>query len=178
MSSSVDETAIRTLIEDWAAAVRRKDMDAILRDHAPDVVMFDVPPPLESRGIEAYKGTWALFFAWSRAPVMFDIKRMEIFAGGEVAFAVALMRCSAKASDGEDTDLDFRLTVGLHKIAGRWTVVHEHHSIPADSSGLSLPSVLSKRGHPPLRELPAGAGRGAALLIRARERRLPCLRSR
>ena len=42
MNESADETTIRKLIEDWAAAVRRKDMAAILRDHAADVVMFDI----------------------------------------------------------------------------------------------------------------------------------------
>ncbi|TAK61516.1 nuclear transport factor 2 family protein [Methylobacter sp.] len=27
--------------------------------------------------------------------------------------------------------LAFRLTIGLRKIDGQWSVVHEHHSIPA-----------------------------------------------
>jgi ketosteroid isomerase-like protein len=27
--------------------------------------------------------------------------------------------------------LDFRLTVGLRKIDGRWVITHEHHSVPA-----------------------------------------------
>jgi uncharacterized protein (TIGR02246 family) len=133
MNESADETAIRTLIEEWATAVRRNDMEGILRDHAQDIVMFDVPPPFESRGGDAYKATWALFFRCAREPVVFDIQRLEIFAGKEVAFAMALMRCTDKAPDGTDIDLDFRLTVGLTKVGGRWTVVHEHHSIPAES---------------------------------------------
>jgi uncharacterized protein (TIGR02246 family) len=133
MNGSADETAIRTLIEEWAAAVRRKDLEGILRDHAQDIVMFDVPPPLESRGAEAYQATWGLFFRWAREPVVFDIQRLEIFAGAEVAFAVALMRCASKNPDGTELDLDFRLTVGLRKAGGRWTVVHEHHSVPAEA---------------------------------------------
>jgi ketosteroid isomerase-like protein len=28
--------------------------------------------------------------------------------------------------------LDFRLTVGLRKIDGQWTITHEHHSVPAE----------------------------------------------
>ncbi len=27
--------------------------------------------------------------------------------------------------------LEFRLTMGLRKIGGKWRVVHEHHSLPA-----------------------------------------------
>ncbi|HVZ85385.1 MAG TPA: nuclear transport factor 2 family protein [Polyangia bacterium] len=133
MNESTDETTIRSLIEDWAAAVRRKDLAGILRDHSADIVMFDVPPPFESRGIAAYEVSWGVFFRWARTPVMFDIRRLEIVAGAEVAFAVALMRCDGGEPGSTASELDFRLTVGLRKIGGRWTIVHEHHSIPAES---------------------------------------------
>ena len=133
MNESPDETTIKNLIEEWAAAVRRKDLAGILRDHAPDVVMFDVPPPFESRGIAAYEASWGVFFRWARTPVMFDIRRLEIVAGAEVAFAVALMRCNGGEPGSTASELDFRLTVGLRKVGGRWTIVHEHHSIPAES---------------------------------------------
>jgi ketosteroid isomerase-like protein len=133
MNESADETTIRTLIENWAAAVRRKDLPAIMRDHAPDLVMFDVPPPFESRGIVAYEATWETFFRWAGTPVMFDVRRLEIVAGAEVAFAVALMRCNGGEPGGPAGELDFRLTVGLRKVGRRWTIVHEHHSIPTES---------------------------------------------
>ena len=126
-----DDAAIRNVIESWAAAVRRKDLGGILRDHAADIVMFDVPPPFQSRGIEAYKQTWDLFFSWSSDPVAFDITGMSITVGEDVAFVVATMRCAGPGTEGERQSLDFRLTVGLRKIDGRWTVTHEHHSVPA-----------------------------------------------
>ena len=128
---TVDERDVRTLIENWAAAVRRKDYEAILEHHAPDVLMFDVPPPPESRGIEAYKKTWDLFFRWSETPIVFEITAMDVTAGAEVAFAAALMRCSGTEASGERVHLPFRLTVGLRKIDGHWTITHEHHSVPA-----------------------------------------------
>jgi uncharacterized protein (TIGR02246 family) len=121
---------IRALIETWAAAVRRKDMDAILAHHAEDFVMFDVPPPLVVRGLEAYRETWPLFFGASPEKPAFDIRELSIEADGNVAFAVALMRCIYD-KDGATHDLDFRLTIGLRKIDGRWMFVHEHHSVPA-----------------------------------------------
>src|SRR5579871_3575035 len=46
-----DEIQIRTLLEAWAAAVRRHDVPAILAHHEPDMLMFDVPPPLQCKGI-------------------------------------------------------------------------------------------------------------------------------
>ena len=126
-----DEDAVRAVIEAWAAAVRAKDIAGILRDHAPDMLMFDVPPPFQSRGIEAYRKTWDLFFSWSSDPVPFDITEMNVTAGQDVAFVVATMRCAEPAANGEQKRLDFRLTVGLRKIDGRWQITHEHHSIPA-----------------------------------------------
>jgi len=126
-----DEAAIRELVESWARAVRARDFDGILSHHSADILMFDVPPPLLSRGIDAYRKTWDPFFAWSDEPVVFDIEQMEITAGRDVAFVVALMRCAGTEKSGERITLDFRLTIGLRKTGGQWTVVHEHHSIPA-----------------------------------------------
>ena len=129
---TADEAAIRELVEAWARAVRAKDFAGILADHSPEIVMFDVPPPLVSRGIEAYRRTWDAFFSWTDDPVVFEIKEMSITAGGDVAFVAALMRCAGTETNGARTKLEFRLTIGLCKIGGRWTVMHEHHSIPAN----------------------------------------------
>ncbi len=131
MVSTRDETEIRQIVEDWASAVRKRDLDGILRNHSPDVLMFDVPPPMQSKGIDAYRTTWDLFFSWSHDPAVFDIREMTVTAGQEVAFVTALMRCAGTESGGEDIELDFRLTIGLCKIDGRWVITHEHHSIPA-----------------------------------------------
>jgi uncharacterized protein (TIGR02246 family) len=128
---SADEAAVRTVVESWMACVRRRDIAGILQNHSPDIVMFDVPPPFQSRGIEAYRKTWDPFFSWSRDPVAFDATEMSITAGADVAFVVAAMRCAAPGANGKPESLDFRLTVGLRKIDGRWSITHEHHSVPA-----------------------------------------------
>ena len=128
---TVNEAAIRELVESWARAVRAKDLDGILANHSTDILMFDVPPPLQSKGIEAYKKTWELFFSWSNDPVVFDIKDMDIIAGTDVAFVAALMRCAGTEKNGERIELEFRLTIGLRRIGDQWMVLHEHHSIPA-----------------------------------------------
>ena len=126
-----DEAAIRELVESWAKAVRAKNLNGILANHSTDVLMFDVPPPLQSSGIEAYKKTWELFFSWSQDSGVFDITEMNITAGDDVAFVTALMRCAGTEENGERIELEFRLTIGLRKIGGQWIVMHEHHSIPA-----------------------------------------------
>jgi uncharacterized protein (TIGR02246 family) len=130
MTADTTKAEIGALIEAWAAAVHRKDMDGILAHHADDFVMFDVPPPLVVRGLAAYRETWPLFFDASPNPPAFDIRELTVEAGDTVAFAAALMRCLYE-KDGAAQDLDFRLTIGFRKIDGRWMFVHEHHSVPA-----------------------------------------------
>jgi ketosteroid isomerase-like protein len=110
---SEDEAAIRGVIESWTSAVRRGDVEEILKNHSPDIVMFDVSPPFQSRGIEAYRKTWNTFFSWSNDPIHFDVTDMDITAGNDVAFVVATMRCAGPGTDGKPEALDVRLTVGL-----------------------------------------------------------------
>jgi uncharacterized protein (TIGR02246 family) len=128
---AADEAEIRDLIENWARAVRSKNLDGILADHSPEMLMFDVPPPAQSKGIEAYKKTWDVFFSWFQDSGIFNIEEMQVTAGNDVAFVTALMRCGGTEASGEKVELQFRLTIGLCKIGGRWTIMHEHHSIPA-----------------------------------------------
>lgn len=128
---TTDEAAIRELIENWAKAVRTKKINGILASHSPEILMFDVPPPIQLKGIEAYKKTWDLFFSWSHDSGVFDISEINITAGNDVAFVTALMRCAGTEANGERIELEFRLTIGLRKIGGKWIVMHEHHSIPA-----------------------------------------------
>jgi uncharacterized protein (TIGR02246 family) len=128
---TTDEARIRGIVENWARSVRTKNIDGILANHSSDVLMFDVPPPLQSKGIEAYKKTWDLFFSWSHDPVVFDFTTMNITAGSDVAFVTALMRCTGTEANRERIELEFRLTIGLRRISGQWLITHEHHSIPA-----------------------------------------------
>jgi uncharacterized protein (TIGR02246 family) len=128
-----DEARIKTLLEDWAQAVRRHDLPAILAHHASDIVMFDLPLPLQCRGIEAYQQTWELFFRYRKPGAAFEFRELAVTAGTEVAFAVAIMWCGPHAASNpkERDGLLFRLTVGLRKIDGDWRITHEHHSEPA-----------------------------------------------
>jgi uncharacterized protein (TIGR02246 family) len=124
-----DEQQIRQLIERWATAVHAGDLATVLADHAPEIVMFDVPPPAQGvRGLDAYRETWPGFFDWQASGAVFEIDSLEITPGADVAFAFALLRCGTPADFDRDPDHRLRLTVGLCKRGDRWVVTHEHHS--------------------------------------------------
>jgi uncharacterized protein (TIGR02246 family) len=124
-----DGAQIRALIERWAEGVHAGDLQTVLADHADDIVMFDVPPPEEGvRGMDAYRDTWPPFFEWQRQGASFEIVELDVTAGDDIAFAWALLRCGTPEELTADPQTRLRLTIGLRKQAGRWTVAHEHHS--------------------------------------------------
>ncbi len=124
-----DEQQIRELIERWATAVHRGDLATVLAGHDPDIVMFDVPPPYQGvRGLDAYRASWPGFFDWQASGASFEIESLAVTAGTDVAFAFALLRCGTPEQFEREPEQRLRLTVGLRKLDGRWTVTHEHHS--------------------------------------------------
>jgi uncharacterized protein (TIGR02246 family) len=128
-----EESAIRSLIEDWASAIRAKNLDGVLAHHTEDVLMFDVPPPVAVRGIGAYRETWPPFFqALTQGDAAFDIVELNVTAGDAVAFATALLRCGSADELARDGTPRLRLTLGLRKVDGTWHIAHEHHSFPED----------------------------------------------
>jgi uncharacterized protein (TIGR02246 family) len=126
-----DESAIREVITRWVEAVQSQDLDGVLADHDPDIVMFDVPPPYDGvRGIEAYRESWPPFFDWLRQGAEFTLLELDVIAGSDVAFAYALLRCGTSAEFEANPANRLRITIGLRNDNGRWIVVHEHHSFP------------------------------------------------
>lgn len=126
MTDHENQTAIRALISDWAEAICTGDLERIVADRTNDIVMFDVPAPIQERGIDAYRHTWASFFRHNASgPERFQVTELEIVASDEVAFAHGLLTIGSG-------DAHCRLTLGLKKLGGRWRVSHEHHSIPIE----------------------------------------------
>jgi uncharacterized protein (TIGR02246 family) len=126
-----DEAQVRALIERWSKAVRAQNGAGIRADHDSNMLMFDVPPPFLSRGLDAYTATWELFFSSSEKPVTFAFHEVDVTCGQDVAFATATGECVNIDRHGRREPLKFRLTVGLRKNDGQWRVMHEHHSLPA-----------------------------------------------
>ena len=126
MNSSSNEDQIRLLVDNWAQAVRDGDMEAVLKRHMDNIVMFDVMPPLQFNGMKEYKETWELFFQYSPGGEgSFELVDLNITAGSEIAFGHALLKI------GGSKIPQCRLTLGFQKIDGAWFIAHEHHSAPS-----------------------------------------------
>jgi uncharacterized protein (TIGR02246 family) len=126
-----DDDEIRDLIIGWIAGVRDGDLNAVLAQHDPDIVMFDVQPPYRRvRGIDEYRESWGPFFEWLRQGAVFELVDLDVVVGADVAFAYALLRCGTPADFDANPDNRLRVTIGLRKRDDRWVVTHEHHSFP------------------------------------------------
>ncbi|NEM06394.1 YybH family protein [Geodermatophilus normandii] len=121
-----NEYVVRGLLETWARAVRKADVDAVMAVHTVDVVLFDVPPPMTVTGMDAYLDQWRLFWD-AQGEGVFDVSDLTVVAGDDVAYAHGLLRIGAAGTEG----FRVRLTVGLRRVEERWLITHEHHSLPA-----------------------------------------------
>ena len=131
-----DSTAeVREVLDRWAKAFRAKDIDAIMAVYAPGdaLVAYDVVPPLQYRGKDAYRKNYEEFLAQYNGPLDAEIRDLRVVASNDVAFIHALERVSGTLkSSGQHADLWVRATSGLQKIDGKWLIVHDHISAPAD----------------------------------------------
>lgn len=134
MSARIDrsstEAEIRRLIERRLQAIRTKDAGAALACCAPDVLVFDLAPPLQYRGADVNRKSLEEWFTTFRGPVGYELRDLAITASDEVAVGHGLARITGARTDGTQTDVWVRTTMGLRKSAGAWTVTHEHVSVP------------------------------------------------
>jgi ketosteroid isomerase-like protein len=129
---SQDEAQIRQLLEVRATAMRARDAERLVSHYAPEIVKFDLAPPLRSAGPELHDlsglRSWLSGFD---GPIDYEIRDLTVTAGEDVAFCHSLNCLSATPHGVSDRFvLWFRATVCLRKIDGTWRIAHEHNSTP------------------------------------------------
>ena len=93
-------------------------------------------PPIVDAGFERLLEKTKAFFEATEGPVEIQITNSHISAGTDMAYLRALMNAKARFKDGRTLSTTTRYTLIFEKIDGKWLVVHEHNSLPAD--GLSF----------------------------------------
>jgi ketosteroid isomerase-like protein len=136
-----DEAQIRQLIEDWTASLQAKNLDALMSHYTPDVLLYDLAPPLANSGAHVLRKGLAEWLGTFVGPVGFEVRNLSITIGGDVAFSTCLERISGRRTSGEQTDVWVRSTVGYRKIGGTWMITHEHTSVPFYMDGSDKAAV-------------------------------------
>lgn len=131
-----DRDEILRVLKDQADAVARGDAADVVRHMAADVVSYDLPPPLESRGSDARDegGLDAWFATWEDG-VTVDMPDPQVMIDGDLAVVFGLSRMRGDKKGEGPLDQWSRRTVVLARRDGGWTIVHDHGSFPMAMDG-------------------------------------------
>jgi uncharacterized protein (TIGR02246 family) len=136
---STDEAEVRRQIDHLVNAIRAMDLEGLKSMYAPDIVSFDIEPPLQHLGAEAKWRNWAKVFTIYQRPLGYEVRDLRITVGDDVAFGHALSRISGTLKNGNRSHYWVRWTTCLRKIGGQWLIVHDQVSVPVDfESGRAL----------------------------------------
>ena len=125
-----DDAQVHEHLQSLAQALRDKDLDALMAHYSPNVVTFDVSAPLRVQGVDAYRKNFESWFASMQGPIDYEIRDLRIVRGGDVAFCHHLGHVESMMRSGGKADYWVRVTAGFEKVYGRWTITHEHVSVP------------------------------------------------
>jgi ketosteroid isomerase-like protein len=92
------EAQIRSVIDSWAKAIQAKDAPGVSAHWAPDLVQFDLAPPLRTVGNDP-QGLKDWFATW-RGQIGFAITKLSVTASEDVAFCHALVHLTGSRTDG------------------------------------------------------------------------------
>jgi len=128
----VAEATIRLQVDKIVEGIRTKDLEGLRRLYAPNVVSFDVEPPLQHVGIEAKLKNWAKAFTFFQ-DVTYEVRDLTIAAGDEVAFGHCFGRLAGTLKNGTTTSgMWVRATFCFRNIDDNWLIAHDQVSVPFD----------------------------------------------
>lgn len=123
---------VRTLLDNWSAAIRARDIEQLMPLYSPDIVYFDLVPPLRYTGLDAIRRNFQRWFDTWASPIGVEIRDLDIRMSGDGAAAHLLHRTSGTLKDGREVGYWVRVTVCCQQSDDGWLITHEHVSLPAD----------------------------------------------
>ena len=129
-----DDPTLAASIDAFVAAIRSKDIAGVMDAFAPEVVSFDIGPPLQHGGGEEFRKRWQAVFDLFPGPIGYEVAELQVQSSQDLAWTRSLNRMHGTTRDGE-VDRWLRWTACWRKAEGRWRIVHEHVSVPVDLRG-------------------------------------------
>jgi ketosteroid isomerase-like protein len=133
-TAAEEKAAIEAQVENYRKAFESRDVDAIMANYAPgnQVFVFDAVPPRQYPNWDSYKKDWEALFAAFPGPIKDTISDLNITVVGPVAYSHRIESTEFTKKEGTKQRLVTRETDVYRRINGKWLVVHEHVSFPAD----------------------------------------------
>lgn len=133
-TSATPDSEVRAVLEEWAAATRQNRKNDILKNHAANLVIFDVLPPMKYESAESYRRGWEKWQPETEGEAIFNFENLTITVGSNIAFAHGFIRCGGTLPDGRVFQDLVRTTFCLMKVNNSWVVQHQHVSKPCEHS--------------------------------------------
>ena len=126
------QSEVRALLDSRSEAMRTKDIDRLMSVYSPDIVYFDLVPPLQYVGSAALRGRFLHWFDGWKSSIGQEIHDLTILASGDVAATSMLIRATGTLKNGREVRLWVRATSSCQRSNHKWLITHEHISLPVD----------------------------------------------
>jgi ketosteroid isomerase-like protein len=123
---------IHTLVENRTAAIRDKDLDRLMSLYVPDVVSYDLVPPLVYDGSQALRAIFEQWLGGFDSTVGMELTGLAVMVDGGIGYAHWLNRTSGTLRTGANVGYWARATICCRHVDGQWLISHEHLSLPVD----------------------------------------------
>jgi ketosteroid isomerase-like protein len=127
-----DERIVRDVLEARSAAIGERDIERLMSLYAPQIIYFDLVPPLQYRGTAALRERFLDWFGRWSSPIGQALDQVEVAGDGDVATASMLIHASGTLKTGQQVDYWVRTTNAFRRLGGKWLILHEHVSFPVD----------------------------------------------
>jgi ketosteroid isomerase-like protein len=127
------EEELRENMRERVNAVHAKDPAPLAARQAPDIVTFDVLPPLHARGSDVVEAKTQAWFDAYAGDIGSEVQDLQVTAHDDVGFCSFLYRVSGTLASGGKVDMWVRATLGCRRIDGKWLITHDHESVPFDA---------------------------------------------
>jgi uncharacterized protein (TIGR02246 family) len=127
-----DEAQIRQLLAQMTNAICAKDLDRIMAPYAPDAINYDVKPPFQIKGAEAWRQMWEPCLPYFSSATGMETRDLKVFVSGDLGAAHWLGHFTGIPEGHPAARIWFRFTTVYRKNQGQWQIIHEHGSVPFD----------------------------------------------
>jgi ketosteroid isomerase-like protein len=121
-------------VDERVAAVTAKDPKPLAARQHPDIITFNVLPPLHARGSAADEEATRAWFDSYASDIGYEVHELHVTVDGDVGFCSFLYHVTGTLTTGDEVDMWVRATLGCQRINGRWLIVHDHESVPFDAA--------------------------------------------
>jgi uncharacterized protein (TIGR02246 family) len=131
----VDSKAeLRAVVEERIAAVAAKDPKPLAARQHPDIITFNVLPPLHAQGSAAVEEATRGWFDAYASDIGYEVRDLRVTVDGDVGFCSFVYHVTGTLTTGAEVDMWVRATLGCQRVDGTWLIVHDHESVPFDAA--------------------------------------------